>query len=275
MKKIIVPVDFSIASTNALLFDAEVAKRASAHLLIVNIPGARDGAQEAKAKLSDLSADLKKSFGPGLNIESQVVSGALLAVLKKIISAERPSLLVMGTKGASGMKRILIGSNTVKVIANIKVPVLVIPEVAKFDNFLDKGKNRVVLATDLEALEDDHALDTLKKIALLITEPKVRVVNVRKKNTQLDFLKRMERNALLSVFSPELESERITVFSGNVMSGIHFYLDQNPDTGLLAMIARGDTGNLVERHYTREMASYTHLPLLVLHDAKVKARKKK
>jgi hypothetical protein len=51
-----------------------------------------------------------------------------------------------------------------------------------------------------------------------------------------------------------------------VIGGINFYLSENSDTGLVAMVAR-DTGHLIQRHYTREMASHTHLPLLVLHDA--------
>ena len=96
----------------------------------------------------------------------------------------------MGTKGASGLKRILIGSNTVKVLRHVTVPVLVIPEVARFENFLLKGKNRIVLATDLEELQDDNAIDLLKEIALLIVEPKVRVLSVRPKRTELDFMKR-------------------------------------------------------------------------------------
>jgi hypothetical protein len=102
---------------------------------------------------------------------------------------------------------------------------------------------------------------------LLIIEPKIRVVSVRPKNTELEYQKRMEREALLSVFKPEIESERITVFSNNVMGGINFYLNENTDTGLIAMIAR-DSGHLIQKHYTREMASHTHLPLLVLHDNK-------
>ena len=49
----------------------------------------------------------------------------------------------MGTKGASGLKKILIGSNTsLNVLANTKVPVLVIPEVARFENFLKKRKKQ-------------------------------------------------------------------------------------------------------------------------------------
>jgi hypothetical protein len=105
----------------------------------------------------------------------------------------------------------------------------------------------------------------LKEIALLIIEPKVRVVSVRPKHTTLPDLKRMERDYLLSFFTPEIEAERMTVFSGNVMSGINFYLDKNKDTGLVAMVAR-DSGHLIQKHYTREMASHTHLPLLILHD---------
>lgn len=153
------------------------------------------------------------------------------------------------------------------VIANTRVPVLVIPEVARFENFLKKGKNRIILATDLDALENEGAISILKEIAMLIIEPKLRVLSVRKKKTRLSGDKQMERKFLLSFFSPEVESERVTVFSDNVIGGINYYLsEKTEDTGLVAMIAR-DSGHLIQKHFTREMASHTHLPLLVLHDA--------
>jgi hypothetical protein len=175
----------------------------------------------------------------------------------------------MGTKGASGLKKLLIGSNTVNVISKTRVPVLVIPVVARFKNFFKKGKNRIVLATDLDTLENEGALDILKEIGLLIIEPKLRVLSVRSKNAGLTDVKREERDFLLSVFNPEIESERVTIFSNSVIGGINFYLSQRKtDTGLLAMIAR-DSGHLIQKHYTREMASHTHLPLLVLHDTKI------
>jgi hypothetical protein len=201
-----------------------------------------------------------------LKCESSFAHGDLVGTLQKVIAVQQPDLVVMGTKGASGVKRILIGSNTVKVIANTTIPILVIPEVARFEHFLKSGKNRIVLATDLELLDNENALDVLKEIALLVIDPKVRVLSVRPKNTGLPDLKRLTRDYLLSIFNPEIESERVTVFSSNVISGINYYLNENEDTGLLAMIAR-DSGHLIQKHYTREMASHTHLPLLVLHDA--------
>ena len=266
MKTVIAPVDFSDASANALLFSAELAKRASAPLVVVNILQEAEDEEVAKEKLKDIELDLKKSYG--LKCEALIARGELVASMQKIIATHKPDLIVMGTKGASGLKRILIGSNTVNVIAKTTVPVLVIPEVARFENFLMKGKNGIVLATDLDAIENDAALDLLKEIALLIIEPKIKVLSVRPKNTDIDYMKRMERKALLSVFKPEIESERKTVFSSNVIEGINFYLNTHLDTGLVAMIAR-DSGHLIQKHYTREMASHTHLPLLVLHDAKM------
>jgi len=266
MKTIIAPVDFSDASANALSFAAELSKRAAARLIVTHISQKGESESETKNKLNSIEADLKTSFGSGLNCESSLAQGDLINTLKKIIEAQQPDLIVMGTKGASGLKKILIGSNTVNVLANTKVPVLVIPEVAKFENFINQEKNKVVLATDLNLLENEKALYILKEIALLVIAPKISVLSVRPENTHLPDMKRMERDFLLSFFTPELESERITVFGSNVINGINYYLDKNNDSGLVAMIAR-DSGHLIQKHYTREMASHTHYPLLVLHES--------
>jgi nucleotide-binding universal stress UspA family protein len=269
MRTILAPVDFSDASINSVSFAAELAKKSFARLIIVNILHKGEDENEAKNKLNAIESDLKITFGSDLNCESFPAHGNLITALKKIIAAQQPDLIVMGTKGASGLKKILIGSNTVNVISKTDVPVLVIPEVARFENFFNKGKNRIVLATDLDLFENEEVLNILKEIALLIVEPKVRVLSVRPKHTGLPDFKRLERDFILSLFSPEIESERVTIFSSSVMGGINFYLNQkNMDTGLLAMIAR-DTGHLIQKHYTREMASHTHLPLLVLHDTKI------
>lgn len=265
MKTILVPVDFSELSLNAMAFAAELSKRASARLIIMNIMLKEGAEEEIKNKMGAIASDLKNTFGSDFICDSIIANGNLITALQKTITDQQPDLIVMGTKGASGLKKILIGSNTVNVIANTRVPVLVIPELARFENFIRKGKNRIVLATDLDSLENENSLLILKEIALLMIEPRVKILSVRPKNTTLPDSKRLERDFLLSVFKPEIETERITVFSSNVINGINFYLDKNTDSGLIAMIAR-DSGHHMQKNYTKEMASHTHLPLLVLHD---------
>ena len=263
MRTILAPVDFSSTSANALAFAAELSKRISARLIVVNVLQKNEAEEEVKNKLESIESNLKKSFGSGFQCESLFAHGNLITTLKNIIAIQQPDIVVMGTTGASGLKKFIIGSNTMNVIAKTNVPVLVIPEVARFENFLNKGKNRIVLASDLEYLENKSTLDVLMEIALIIINPKIRVLNVRPENTMLPIEKRAERTFLLSLFNPKIKTERITIFSKNVIEGINFYLNENNDSGLLAMITH-DRGQLIRRKYTREMVSHIHLPLLIM-----------
>ena len=83
MKTIIAPVDFSDASANALSFAAELSKRASARLIVINILQKGDSESETKNKLRSIESDLKNSFGPDLNCESTLAQGDLITTLKK------------------------------------------------------------------------------------------------------------------------------------------------------------------------------------------------
>src|SRR6188472_2549044 len=104
MKTIIAPVDFSEASTNALSFAAEIAKRTRANLLIVNILEKPEDEAEAKTKLANVESKLKSVSGSDLNCEALFVhGGSLTTALSNVIKKQDPDLIVMGTKGASGL----------------------------------------------------------------------------------------------------------------------------------------------------------------------------
>jgi nucleotide-binding universal stress UspA family protein len=267
IRTIIAPVDFSYVSLNALAFAAELTKRAKARLIVFHALEEVESENEAKLKLKNVETDLRRTLGAGTKYECLTAKGDFVTALQTAGAFQQPDLIVMGTKGATGLKRIFIGSNTVNVMENVKLPVLVIPEAAGFERFNNRRNNRIVLATDLEELENDKALDILKAIALFLNEPKIRVLNVRREGTSLDFNKGMERAALISRFQPEIEADRATIFGNSVVDGINYYLDKNDDTGLVAMVAR-DSGQLIQKHHTHEMASITRYPLLVLHDTK-------
>ncbi|WP_380805065.1 universal stress protein [Shivajiella indica] len=265
LKNIIIPVDFSEQAENALLFAAEIAKRVSCPLIILHANPNQKAPSLEEQKMKYLETKLKNSFGSDFQCHSIFAPFDLIHALKSQIGTRNTSLIVMGTKGASGLKRILIGSNTVRVISEVKAHVLVIPESAKFEDFNRTGKDRVILATDLEETENKDAFDFLSGILQLMVNPKLRILNVRPKNTKLKPSKQLQRSSLLYNFKKELETEGITVFSNNVLDGINFYLDKHSDTGLVVMISR-DSGGLFQRHFTREMASITHNPLLLLND---------
>jgi nucleotide-binding universal stress UspA family protein len=267
MKTIIIPVDFSETAINALFYAAEIAKRSSARLIIFTVIKKEANQDETKEALGKLVADLNNNFNQELVCTIHVEKRDLTTALKKIMEKEGCDLIVMGTNGASGLKKIFIGSNTVKVIDKFKKAILVVPGSAKYSDFVNTGKNRIVLATDLQEMANDGALDTLKEIGLLFKSPHLVVLNVRPHKTILPTYKKIERRFIQSIFRPEIETSTATVFNKNILGGIKFYLDKKTDTGLIALIAR-KSGALLEKQYTQEMASYADLPLLVVHDAK-------
>ena len=122
MKTVIAPVDFSETATNALHFAADLSRRASARLVIVHIGDDDDDIEDAKTKIKALETNVKQTFGPSVNTQTVVEQGDLVPVLNQVATAHQADLIVMGTKGASGLKRILIGSNTVKLIAKTNIP---------------------------------------------------------------------------------------------------------------------------------------------------------
>src|SRR4029077_19054118 len=103
MKTILAPVDFSDASVNSVSFAAELSKRSAARLVIVNILQKGEDENETAVKLKSLKSDIKKSFD--IECETSFAHGNLITALKKILAIQQPDLIVMGTKGASGLKK--------------------------------------------------------------------------------------------------------------------------------------------------------------------------
>jgi nucleotide-binding universal stress UspA family protein len=69
-------------------------------------------------------------------------------VLDHFVIEDKIDLIIMGTKGATGVKKALLGSNAAAVIDHSSVPVLVVPGDAVFH-----GVQRIVYATDMEDLD--------------------------------------------------------------------------------------------------------------------------
>ena len=82
----------------------------------------------------------------------------------------------MGTKGASGITKVLIGSVTARVIKESLLPILSIPENAKFNPL----KN-IVFASDLHENQNDSLVNPLKKIAERFNS-EITLLNILKSN---------------------------------------------------------------------------------------------
>ncbi len=145
-KKLLVAVDFSDFSQEALRVAAGMARSFSPKILILHVcntskavdPALMAAQGRALRSLLDLQKDVAKSAAQKLDnwvqhydwadaeVECQVLTGTPYKVIADRAQEKRSNLIVMGSYGRSGFARMLIGSTTEKVLRKATCSVMAV-----------------------------------------------------------------------------------------------------------------------------------------------------
>nr|WP_297789261.1 universal stress protein [uncultured Allomuricauda sp.] len=175
MKSIIVPVDFSKQSEQALKVGASLAKQQGAELLVLHMLELSPAimgesgyiSQEQVVHLIKLGEKrftdfLDQPYLKDIKVVPVIKHYKVFSEVNEVAEKHNADLIVMGSHGADGLQEIFIGSNTERVVRTADVPVLVIKgDIAEF-----KPKN-FVFASDFEE-ESTPALKKAKEMADLL-----------------------------------------------------------------------------------------------------------
>ena len=161
MKNILVPVDFSIQAKYAAKAASDIAKISNAKIYLLHMlelpsgiidPTSYGSSSNTPTALLFLKRAHEKfeefknlPFFKGLEVEDSVQFHKAYDGIIEESNKKKVDLIVMGSKGASGLEEMLIGSNTEKVVRNSNIPVLVIKN--EIDHF--KIEN-IVFASNFE-----------------------------------------------------------------------------------------------------------------------------
>ncbi len=268
---ILVPIDFSESSKNALKSAIKIAKKAEAKITMVNavhmhtpLPHLKGGSLMQQF-IADYEWQVKESFN---ELESEVVElkevpheeERFLSYLTDAIYTETQTkdidLIVMGTRSQHTIGERLLGSNSIDIIKTSEVPVLVIPE--SFHEFAPKtiGFASDFLQTRAWSLNMLKALGHLYGAEVMVFHIADEIGADEQK--QIDRIKK-------NLSSLEHFSIRI-VAADSVVEGIkEFSASHHLD--VLAMMPREH--NLFERLFvksvTKEIAIDIDIPLLTFH----------
>lgn len=166
MKKILVPCDFSSQSTSAARVAIDIARMSKGEVYLLNVvelPVMHDtvlmpvlsfeeallkelkekGDKQFEKLITKYGADVKK-------IQGSVVYGNPSMMILRFIEEEGIDLVVMGTKGASGVREALIGSNTEKIVRRSPVPVFTVKKYVKVSEIKD-----IVFPSSLQVEHED------------------------------------------------------------------------------------------------------------------------
>ncbi|WP_140938628.1 universal stress protein [Sphingobacterium lumbrici] len=189
--KIIIPVDFSEYSQNAIEVGCEIAKQTYHDIDLVHIFTDHTNIYRNSIDTPDLidprvgmaKRDMQQVISriigkyPQVNINAIFRDGNLYEEIKKLTHSNSYDAIVMGTKGSSGLDALLIGSNMYDVFQNSATPVLAIPLNSK--NF---KKDKVGLLCNFKEGE----IDVLKQaIRVFNTDFELILIHINTDNTPI------------------------------------------------------------------------------------------
>ncbi|MFT6166953.1 MAG: nucleotide-binding universal stress UspA family protein [Vicingaceae bacterium] len=272
MNKILIPTDFSLNAKKAtdyalLLFDEK-----DTEITLVNTFYIPYAAPDVIYSINDVSAENANSLfkveqeriaTKFPNLKATIITEFTIGDIVNVVCAKEKKgecdLVVMGTKGASGLAEVFVGSRTSSMIKSIKTPVLVIPAEATLN--LPK---RILFAADENVIDRKLDLDILKKIANK-NKSKIDALYISENDENKEVIKKFidyEVNLNFVNIPHELKMED----GDNVEEAINQYVEKHP-IDLVAMITtKGNLfHNLFHGSVTKRVVMHTKMPLLVMH----------
>ncbi len=122
-KNMLVATDGSEHSEAAVLEALKIAKSCGSHLLVISVIPSKREITEATELVGNIAAMAKKA---GITVETMTPVGVPYDVIAEIGHKRGVDLIVMGTFGKTGLKELLMGSTTEKVIEFAHCAVLVV-----------------------------------------------------------------------------------------------------------------------------------------------------
>ncbi len=251
MKKILVPIDFSSKSEEALKVAAKIAKKISGEIHVLHLldfpsdqvdmidgntipkgPIAIRLFEQTHEKFDDF---LDKDYLNHIPVYENVLVNNPVEGISEFAKKNDIDVIVMGSHGTTGMEDFFVGSNTEKVVRSSKIPVLVVKEPA------DKFKiEKVVIAGKFTGKH----IDEFKRIMefLKIFDPEIYLLRV---NTISNFKSSLELEEIIDNFIkkvPEYTCLKPVIYNDyTVQEGIFNFADSiNAD--LIAMATNGRQG---------------------------------
>ncbi|WP_281846746.1 universal stress protein [Olleya namhaensis] len=179
MNKILLPTDFSDNSWNAIKYALQLFKNEKCTFTLLNtftpifysmeqtmVYNPETDLQNivkknSERRLKQMVSRIEDEFSnPNHVFSSSAVFNILTSEIENLYNKNTVDLVIMGTKGATGLKGVLFGSNTIHAIKSAKFPVLAIPE-----NFEYEAPHEILFPSDLKVDFTKKQLDPILTIA--------------------------------------------------------------------------------------------------------------
>ena len=279
MRQILIPTDFSENAWNAIAYAMQLFGNEDCEFFLLNtytpvIPSSRfmapmiNGAKIEDAIRSNSEKGLQQTVerikntfkNPRHSFKTISSFSLLVDEIKDIVDTYTIDLIVTGTKGASGIDEVFMGSNTVRIIKSAqKCPVLAIPQ-----HFTFSVPSEIAFATDFNRFYTKSELKPLIELAKSF-QATIRIVHVQYEIKALSEMQQFNLNMLRKYFV-EVEHYVHTVSELNSVSQTLEVFSKELNIHLLAMLnyRHSHMERMTREPIVKRTAFHTQIPLLVI-----------
>ncbi|MFC3881690.1 universal stress protein [Algoriphagus namhaensis] len=265
--KILVPIDFSQDAEKALEYAITLAQRKSGEIELIHvIELVYDFASQAALALDGMHQDanrilgelVTKYSGSGVEMSYAIKEGTASITAAKYAQEIDAKLIVMGTKGASGLMKFAMGSTTVSLLKESEVPVLVVPREANLTQI--KGLTLALEFSDHEKKFVDWVVDISQNWDMELS-----FLHIQHSPSFKDELACFGLNAFLEKNFSGKNFKCITRKAESPSAGLNAYLEDQPNTILVVCHEHKNFWNqLTKRSESIDLAYTAKTPVLVL-----------
>jgi nucleotide-binding universal stress UspA family protein len=275
MKTLIIPTDFSPVATNAMNFAADMAVNINASLMLLHVyqvpvsmtdvPVVLITADElrnnSEAKLQELKESLTHITSGKIKIYTEARMGDVLDELEDVSKQIQPFAVIMGTRGASGVERILFGSTTLKAIRHLKWPVIVVPPGKEYGN----GIKKIGFACDFKKVIESTPVQFIRNIVKEFgAELDVLNVDYESKHFKPET---PEESLMLHTLLEDLNPNYHFINHADIEDGINEFVESN-NIDLLITIPKKHKllDSLFKPSSTKQLVTQSHVPVMCVHE---------
>ena len=279
MRNLLVPIDFSDNSRAAFIYAVNLAKDLNLTLTVLHCyhPVAsqvNNGNYSTDDELQlitskELSSFISKSLEiaeiefstVNAMIEQRVVPGFAAEKIVEISKTRTYDLIVMGTRGSSGILTNMFGKVSLFVSKSAKCPVLLIPSKVSYTKIHD-----IMFASEDE-IPDKFTLIQLMELSIFV-DAQVHLVHVcMAKDTKAEFLMPNIVEEEVRKAAPGLNLSVVSVFNQSVANGLLTYAtSENMDWMLIVKPQKNLWERLVHKSRTDKIILDPVIPLLIMHN---------
>ncbi|MFM2369205.1 MAG: hypothetical protein RL619_1505 [Bacteroidota bacterium] len=274
MKKILFPTDFSDVSNNAFIYALKLAESINAEIITLHVyqlPQANyiniseylhevydvtelSNFENYKDEVPILRSIAEKNNLEHIKISHVLILGNLIHEIKKITKEETIDFVVMGTKGATGLKETFLGTVATKVMNDVKTVVLAIPEHCRYQPI-----KKILFVTQFRT-EDIDSLERVRGLAKVF-KAHIDCLRVQKSHYENDDIE--DWNQIVNNQDILLHS-----ITGNDVEGIILNFIELHKINMIVMHVyhKNFFEKLFQISLSKKLAFHVNVPILAIHE---------